>query len=449
MIKDGQGSEDPEVVAFHNKKGLHLSQIIKDILEKEKHLEKVNFIVDEYDGEDLDESEANVLNDMFNNTDSLKEAFIMLIAQPIEKERSLNNIQRSGNMFHLLKTMKTHKLTLVMRNSIEIHELVAATKNILSKEKIVYIHQDDSKADQEEKPRQVKASRKAATKIQEVSVSPLKEVTSRKIDRQDYSEDTPKLGIDEAQAITGSFAEIGSGGSKTVTKFIYATADETGHNINSKRPKLFELAERSDFQKILSLIAIFETLHVRSKRHVLLHFDPLNDEIPSTLQFIFENHFGMREKVTNHYQEFALSKKSILVCSYLTFRGLEHSKITVVIDRDIYFLQHYLVESLSRCTSKLTIIVLQNSATIINVTEEWKKNQLVNQWKIICNKEEKEERKDFVFKKQKDDNVINVTFKGQYYRKLEKGFNGLSTNKDETKESKMKSFAKNVIEQER
>ena len=449
MIKDGQGSEVAKVVAFHNKKGLHLSQIIKDILEKEKHLEKVNFIVDDYDGEDLDESEANVLNDMFNNTDSLKEAFIMLIAQPIEKERSLNNIQRSGNMFHLLKTMKTHKLTLVMRNSIAINDLVAATKNILSKEKIVYIHQDDSKADQEEKPRQVKASRKAATKIQEVSVSPLKEVTSRKIDRQDYSEDTPKLGIDEAQAITGSFAEIGSGGSKTVTKFIYATADETGHNINSKRPKLFELAERSDFQKILSLIAIFETLHVRSKRHVLLHFDPLNDEIPSTLQFIFENHFGMREKVTNHYQEFALSNKSILVCSYLTFRGLEHSKITVVIDRDIYFLQHYLVESLSRCTSKLTIIVLQNSATIINVTEEWKKNQLVNQWKTICNKEEKEERKDFVFKKQKDDNVINVTFKGQYYRKLEKGFNGLSTNKDETKESKMKSFAKNVIEQER
>ena len=74
---------------------------------------------------------------------------------------------------------------------------------------------------------------------------------------------------------------------------------------------------------------------------------------------------------------------------------------------------------------------------------------MVNQWKTICNKEEKEESKDFVFKKQEGDNVINVTFKGQYYRKLEKGFNGLSTNKDETKESKMKSFAKNVIEQER
>ena len=54
-------------------------------------------------------------------------------------------------MFHLLKTMKTHQLTLVMRNSIEIHELVAATKKILIEEKTVYIHQDDSEADRAEK----------------------------------------------------------------------------------------------------------------------------------------------------------------------------------------------------------------------------------------------------------------------------------------------------------
>ena len=74
---------------------------------------------------------------MFNNTDSLKEAFIMLIAQLIQKERTLNNVQRNGNMFHLLKTMKTHKLTLVIRNSTEIDELVAATRKLLSKEKII------------------------------------------------------------------------------------------------------------------------------------------------------------------------------------------------------------------------------------------------------------------------------------------------------------------------
>ena len=441
MIKYDQGREVAKVVKFHNKEGLPLSQIIKDILEIEKYPEKVNFIVDEYDGEDLDKSEANALNNMLSNTDSLKDAFLMLIAQPIEKERTLNNIQRSGNMFHLLKTMKTHELTLVMRNSTEIHKLAAATKTMLSEEKTVYFHEDDSKADQEEKASQIITSGNSAKEIQEVSESPHNEVTSRE-DRRGYLEEIPKLGIDEAQAITGSFAEIVSGGSKTVTKFTYAPADETGHNINSKRPALFELEEGTRFQKVLSLIAIFEGLDIRNKRHVLLHFDTANDEIPSTLQFIFEHHFGIREKVTNNYQEFASLQKSILVCSYRTFRGLEHQRIIVVIDRDIYYLQHYLVESLSRCTSKLRVVVLQNSATLTKVTDEWKKKQLVDQWKTICNKDT--QKKNFVSKEQKDDKVINGTFKCEYYGKLEEIFNALPTSKDE---SKMKSFAKNLLEE--
>ena len=180
---------------------------------------------------------------------------------------------------------------------------------------------------------------------------------------------------------------MGNGGNKTVTKFTYASANETGHKISSEKPALFQLEERSEFQKVLSLIAIFENLDICNKDHVVLHFDTVNDGIPRNLQFIFEYHFDIHEKVTNNYQEFSLPNRSILVCSYLTFRGVEHPEITIIADRDIYFLQHYLVESLARCTSKLTVVVLQNSTTLTKVLEEWKKNQLVDQWKIICSKD--------------------------------------------------------------
>ena len=194
------------------------------------------------------------------------------------------------------------------------------------------------------------------------------------------------------------------------------------------------------------MIAIFENLDVYNKDHVVLHFDTVNNGIPRNLQFIFEYHFDIHEKVTNNYQEFALPNRSILVCSYLTFRGLEHPEITIIVDRDIYFLQHYLVESLSRCTSKLTIVVLQNSPTLTKVTEEWKKKQLVDQWEIICSKDT--QRTDLDIKKQKD-GKIKITFKSEHYEKMEERFNSLSNNEDETKESKMKSLAKNLIAQNR
>ena len=46
--------------------------------------------MDEYEWEDLDESEAKSLNEIFN--ESLKEMFLILIPQPIEKRRVINNI---------------------------------------------------------------------------------------------------------------------------------------------------------------------------------------------------------------------------------------------------------------------------------------------------------------------------------------------------------------------
>ena len=447
MAKGKQESIVAKLIPVLNENGLNLSQIISDILQKENVAKKLNFVIDEYDGEDLDESEAKKLNDIFANNELLKEALIMLIVQPIEKERTLNNIQRKGNMFHLLKTMKTHQLTLVMRNSIEIHKLVAVTTKILSEEKTVYIHQDNNKAYIEGENTQVKSVENAAKRSAVVSKKSLNELIATQKDQQVYLEEKLKMGIDEAQAITGSPAEIGNGENKTVSKFRYAAADEIGHKISFKRPDLFELEDRCEFRKVLSLIAIFEKLDIRNKSQVFLHFDTLSNEIPSTLQFIFEHHFGIHEKVTDNYQEFDSLKKSILVCSFIRFRGVEYPKVTVVIDRDIYFLQHYLAESLARCTSKLTIVVLQNSATLKNVTEEWKRSQLVNQWKTLCDKDT--HKKNFVFKKQKDDKIINVTFKDEYYGKLEDRFRGISANKDELKESKMKSYAKKIVEKTR
>ena len=104
----------------------------------------------------------------------------------------------------------------------------------------------------------------------------------------------------------------------------------------------------------------------------MLHFDTTTEEILNTFLFVFVHHFKMQEKITNNYKVLQSPEKSILVCSYPTFRGLEHPNITVVIGRDIYYEQHYLVQTLARCTTDLYIVVLQNISTLKNVTAKWK-----------------------------------------------------------------------------
>ena len=71
MAKDVQENELTNVILFRSKEKRKLSEIIKGILEENESTRKINLLVDEYDGEDLDDSEAKTLNEVFN--ESLKE----------------------------------------------------------------------------------------------------------------------------------------------------------------------------------------------------------------------------------------------------------------------------------------------------------------------------------------------------------------------------------------
>ena len=131
------------VKLFQNKERLKLSEIIKDVLEKKEITRKINFLVNEYDGEDLDNAEAESLNKVFN--EALKQMFIVLIVQPIEKKRVINKIIQKINLFELLENMKLFQLNRVMRNSLEIHNLVKLTTDVLKKEQTIFIHQKENK----------------------------------------------------------------------------------------------------------------------------------------------------------------------------------------------------------------------------------------------------------------------------------------------------------------
>ena len=457
IVKNTQGN--CKVTPFQNKDGLLLSAII-DQITKAYRSEKINLLVDEYNGEDLDTSEAEKLNKVFN--ESLKESYIVLIVQPIEKERIINNVRQKKNRFDILEdTMKEHHLTSNMRNSTEIHKLVEATKEVLKDKQTVFIHPKDSKIGDESRKKQENeevSEEKDISKKQTKKESQEELENKRKLveNHSDYkmenrgenkessgenstsdepeteaeheSERQPEknygdsvMGLDEAQAMLGSSMENDIGGKSTRSNFAHAEVDNIGHKIETEKPLLFELGDEEEFQRGLSLVAIFTKL-IKSK-HVVLHFDTKPNAIPSALRFVFDYYFDGKKETTN-FKEFETSKK-VLVCSYPTFRGLEYPRITVLIDRDIYFQQHYLVEMLTRCTSQLFVVVLKNSPALTNVLEKWKNEELVNQWKTKISTK-KNQTKDIEFSWDDEQRIINGTIRPKYYDNLEKEFRSSS-----------------------
>ena len=456
MAKDAQENKLINVTLFHNKEKRKLSEIIKGILEENESTRKMNFVVDEFDGEDLDESEAKSLNGIFN--ESLKESYILLVEQPIKKERVVNNTRQERNMFELLKNMKLYELNRVMRNSVEIHNLVKLTADVLEKQ-TVFIHQEHNTVESElitherqggnyESLKSNVSKNEVVKKLPNPPPDVNAKLPPRQTDPHEYPKikpSIPALGLDEAQAVSRSATGAGDKGIKTISEFQFAAADKTGHKIRSNKPAFFEVGDKSDFEKVLSLIAIFEHREIYKSEHVVLHFDTITNEIPNIFLFPLTHHFDLKEKLTNEYRALNPTKKSVLVCSYCTFRGLEHPKITIVIDRDIYYIQHYLVEALARCTTDLWVVVLENSPTLTDVTANWKAKQAIKQWEIkILIDASLEENVELESTSNENSDIITTKFKLEYYKKLKEKYVA-SVNTDKNFESEKELAAKKII----
>ena len=197
-------------------------------------------------------------------------------------------------MFKLLENMKLYELTRVMRNSVEFHNLVKLTMDILQK-RTVFIHEKHkvkSKPKFYERLRSIfkydVPKKKTVTNLPDPSPNIHVKLPSRQIDPYEYDKHKsriPTFGLDEAQAVSRSFTGTGDGGLKTISQFQFAAAVKTGHKIRSKKPALFEVGDKSDFEKVISLIAIFQHRQINKSEHVVLHFDAATNEIPNIFFF--------------------------------------------------------------------------------------------------------------------------------------------------------------------
>ena len=448
-----------KIKIYHNYEGYKLSEIMKQLLSEMNNAKNVNFIVDEYDGEDLDEIEAKTLHKVFK--EEIPDAFVLLAVQPMEKERTVNDISHGRNRFDLLETMKTEELTLVMRNSVEISILVRVTHDFLQGEPTIYRYQREKKQTiSQDKGRQsvlkkimsrVKASvmpsnsnkaiidKQAAASIDRQPAASVDKQPFLKVPTLDSSEKQEnifvgKLEVDEAFGFAGIPRGNDKDKNKIVNKFTYKPSKGTGHKIHGKLPELLEMTfDATEFQKALSLKVAFEKLNISSSnannRHVVLHFsDTRTNEIPKLFEMAFR-FLNKSDHVTSKYQEFKThaSGKSILVCNFRAFRGLENATVTIVVDHDIYSMQHYLVEAMARCTSNLAVVVLQKSPTISGIVQKWingvNGKQLIDYWKIEMVTEGK---KEWIYNNISLDQVSKVIFVNPFskeHKQMEQQFN--------------------------
>ena len=300
-----------KVVSFTNKEKFRLSEIIEYITKREGP-GRINIIVDEYDGEDLDELEARKMNRYIKEL--FKEASLVLIMQAIEKTRVINKITQKKNRFDLLEeTMgKPRCLTWNIRNTEGIHKLIEATKKILGPVKTNFIHPEENKTGDQLDSIKESVGENSTTSGFVSAKEDSKELEFR---GKQLEEDTGnfQMALEEAHAVVASTMVNKTGVNETVSELSYTKLQGIGHNMPTKAPLLFEIGDKEEFEKHLSLLVIFNSVLDTYHKLVVLHFDTLTNAVPSALRFLFD-HYSHKMKITTSYKEFKSAKKSILAC---------------------------------------------------------------------------------------------------------------------------------------
>ena len=118
----------------------------------------------------------------------------------------------------------------------------------------------------------------------------------------------------------------------------------------------------------------------KEEKHVILHFD-IENYFPEYFKIVFHL-MDKEERVTNEYKEFIQNKdKTILICNYRAFRELTNSSVIVVLEPFIYHQKFYVLESLSRASVVLDIIVLNMSHTVKIKNDEETFQSTINKWR--------------------------------------------------------------------
>ena len=390
------------IEVFCNDKQVPESVLVQEILNSDSKKGKLNLIFDEFDGRNLDEIEAKKLNHEFKTNERLKNSNIIVIPQPLEEKRGVNDIDMKTNLFEKLETLNPpEELTYNMRNTLEIKRLVRITISALDDQSSVYFKPVSIPLDQS---KQTQDAENQTAILAEESIG------------EEYSADAKKIKPDGTYDYSRS--PIGKSYANQVTrgKSEHLQSNRIWYKVKSKVPSLYEVFDIADNTKLkIHLLAILQKVlseteegnlldisHVRDltdmqnmEKYVVLHFDE-NHHIPKSFDTVFKL-MGIWKKVTKNYEEFKrVNEKAIFLCNYRNFRGLEYPRVIVVLDCSLHFLKHSLPECFSRCTAALHIIVLNHSypleswkldETLQKVIETWKRpvqghQPLVQQWKI-------------------------------------------------------------------
>ena len=353
---------------------INLSKTVKDqILPEERKLgtKSIHLIVDEYKPENLYNVQSLIA--ILNEEEEFINSTVLIAVQPI-KINWVRNICENGitrqfkakpNLDKLIKAtgMKVRTLKKVMRTTVQINKLAEFTREYLDG------HLIHSKSSLNFGRRRYLPKGRSGNCASRTPSSKRDRVvdynahyhfvnTENLIDKKNYSE--------------------------MITSYSYMCDSQIGHGIIGPFPQLIKLPKLADLSKQVALIAavFYEVIAERKPiRIAVIHFEP-NDP-PFWLKGLLRlKNISKCLTLITSASEFLKDESAnlVLVKKMEFLRGLEFSKVLLILESNQHLLRHLIPEAITRCMKDLIILIRppvygnHPSVTVEDLVDEWEKN---------------------------------------------------------------------------
>ena len=376
-----------------------LSHTIKhQILPEEREVgtKSIHLIVDEYSSQDLSTIEVESLIPILNEEEELINSTVFIAVQPIEINRvekiCENGIRRefSEEKHELDKLVMATRMEIktlenVMRTTVQINDLAEITREYLNEQSNRCVHHA-SRSDFKEVTH-LNSSFESRTPESNVSLSVTPDYSSNRTTRRPSSLPKKLIDFDEIYKLVHTEINVDEENFReTVTSYSYTFDSQIGHGINGPLPQFIKFSESADLCEQVALIAavldkIIEPEETKPNKIAVIHFE--TDDPPLWLKSLFQlENISPRLKVTINTEKFLKddNKNLVLVKNLKFLRGLEFSKVLLILDSDEHHMRHLIPEAIARCMSNLAVLIRppvhgnRKSNTVADLADEWGKN---------------------------------------------------------------------------
>ena len=361
-----------------------LSTLI-DILLRKFSNQTIHLILDEFNGETMDISEAEKLKRLYDTTEGLQDSTVLLIAHSLEPQRTYTSYDKKiyPKTYNYEATgMQVIFLSNCIRNPIKIFNLNKRLQDELSMERNVVYH---PAVNQEGLRSEDKIDHTDQAKLPEYKHGNESNTTADYISFQNPVDHEETRDIKEEIIIEdiapGLSTEICNKDIRTETYYRFHSSEDVWHSIEGKRPLLlvFDKKPSSEEDSIAKLAISIEDLCFRKNSNALFIANTSKGSI--TFQYIlqcldklyflygpYSNWDIINPKTGERKTYNTLPDNGNILTNYHGVRGIEARQVLIFIDRNDKFYWQYLVECSSRSTDILvlvTIDTLHPSATNI------------------------------------------------------------------------------------